>query len=356
MPEPSPETTTKSPGSNAALDSSAEGVASTSRRFDMTLLLSVLLYFGFLTTLWGLYRVGSPTWVRATVYDTLAKPGDEVELLVKFEHEGPGLFDRDLAGVEVRVGLSEDQLTSAQTDDEGVARLRLTAPSRPGTYPVRATTVDPEYTLLSAQPAGLTVVGKPLLVCDIDDTVTEGEGWKLFVDGKEPTPSPSAARVLGDLAGPYQLVFLTARDDSLLEDTRRWLARHGFPAAPVVGRDWGVFSPFTTGEDKRKILSQWKQRFGEIPWGIGNSSGDLEAYRHNGIEHIIFVEDEGRANEGSGSDETRSHFVVRSSSSGGGWTQVADIVASKSRESSDPSAGRDSGDGRDPEDGPNPGD
>ena len=94
---------------------------------DKVLLVSVLAYFLFLGTLWGLYRTGSPTSARVTIYDAIATPGEQVEILAKFEHEGPGLFDRDLAKIEVELSFGLETKVTAITDDEGGARIALKA-------------------------------------------------------------------------------------------------------------------------------------------------------------------------------------------------------------------------------------
>ena len=127
----------------------------------------------------------------------------------------------------------------------------------------------------------------PILVCDIDDTVTAGGGWRLvYSTGTSIRPLPGAPQVLERLALQFRVVFLTARDDAHLNDTRDWLARQGFPSAPVVCRDWEIGNLSQAGEFKTKVLEDLSRRFKNIVWGIGNSEGDCQAYRASGIPHL----------------------------------------------------------------------
>ena len=262
------------------------------RPVDRILLLLFVVYFTCLGSIWALYKVGTPTSVKVTVYDQIARPGEEVELAAKFERDGQGPFNPDLEDVEVAVklGAANAKEMAGPTDKEGMLRVRVKAPGEAGSYSIRATLKDSKYRARgSTQPGRLSVLDpdRPILICDIDDTITAGGGYKLFVPGKEPSPRPGAAAELAQLARRYNLIFLTARDDSLLEVTRAWLQAHGFPPAPVVGRDWTWKNFADAGGTKLESLRAWRRRFGDIAWGIGNSKGDHEAYTGARIRHIM---------------------------------------------------------------------
>ena len=124
-----------------------------------------------------------------------------------------------------------------------------------------------------------------MLICDIDETITEG-GYQLLFSRKDLVPFPGSSQVLDQLSERYEIVFLTARDETFLNETRDWLDLHHFPPAPVVGRDWSLSNLTQTGDFKSAVLKEWKSRFPRIEWGIGNSEGDCQAYREAGIPHL----------------------------------------------------------------------
>jgi phosphoglycolate phosphatase-like HAD superfamily hydrolase len=127
----------------------------------------------------------------------------------------------------------------------------------------------------------------PVLVCDLDETVTTGGSWRLLLSHADLEPMPGAAQVLSQLTRSHQIIFLTARDDTLLNESRDWLARRGFPRSPVVGRDWSPGNLSRAGDFKERLLVAWKKRFPHIALGIGNSQGDCQAYRAAGIPHFM---------------------------------------------------------------------
>ena len=262
---------------------------------EKVLILAVVTYVVFWGTVWALYRTTSPVQLKITVYDQVARPGEEVEVGAKFESDGPGFLNPDRKGLAASMSLlrTDGTTTSVEgvTDNDGVLHATLRAPNEPGRYLLQAAPNDRvRYLSRSVSiPAQLFVLEptKPILVCDIDGTITVGGDWKTLVPGGGPQPQPGAASELNALTQSYTVLLLTARDDALLNRTRAWLQRHRFPSAPVVGRDWNLFNLARAASFKAAILENWQKRFGNIAWGIGNSSGDRTAYREAKIRHIM---------------------------------------------------------------------
>ncbi|MFQ5653366.1 MAG: hypothetical protein ACE5GW_01375 [Planctomycetota bacterium] len=286
--------TRESPTERPAGSPEAAAAAATParRRVDRGFVAAAVVYVGFLAAMWGAHMLVTKPRLKITPYDVVARPGEEVELAVKVERDLPGRFNPDREGIAMLLGLLApgSPALKAVTDREGIARARLAAPETAGTHRFRA---GPEeagrYTIKSGRmPPRLAVIdgSKPILVCDIDDTVTAGGGWKLLFAHGDPRPMPGSPEVLRGLAKRFQLLFLTARDDTFLNETRDWLIARGFPDAAVIGRDWSLRTLEGAGEFKEKTLKAWTQRFGAVAWGIGNSKGDCRAYREAGIPHI----------------------------------------------------------------------
>lgn len=314
-------------------------------RRDAVLWISVLLYGAVLATMWWLYSTqtdlekerwanaerrrleassvaaAAPMPLKVTVFDEVTIPEGEVQIQAKYERDGPGMINPDRKELAVIMGLHRSngvtEPRKAVTDDDGMARATFKAPKTPGEYQIfshaeekkeyvpRTSSVPP---LLFVYPAD-----QPLLICDLDNTVTSGES--LNVSGIE--PRPDAAAVLTRLSAKYGIIYLTARDEGLLDRSRAWLDKHGFPRAPVLCRDWKITNLRKQGEFKTEVLKRLKASFTNFRWGIGNAKSDRQAYNAIKLSHIII---------GETGDETKNdvRFVGLEH-----WRDVEAIVDSK---------------------------
>ncbi len=173
-----------------------------------------------------------------TVEDVVCPVGQKARLVGKLEYRGlvvfnPGSEDRDLEFfVDGRPVGSDD------TDDEGYAKLKHrfdTAGRRVLEIRYRDRRGD-----VHQATASVFVWGdrRPILVVDIDDTVSQTKKRYLLGDGMDRSkPLPDAPAVLSELAGRFHVVYLTARPREMAIKTRRWLADNGFPRGPVLTWD-----------------------------------------------------------------------------------------------------------------------
>ena len=262
---------------------------------DRLLLLLMLTYVVLLGCLWGAHLKGTLHAVKITPFDTIVPPGAETALSAKFERDGPGLVNPDLEEAAIRLVAVRPndwaQPATVTTGDDGIARHELHAPDRPGQYFFRGDVVDAgRFSVRDPEVVGgVFVVAKdrPLIICDIDDTITAGGGWRSLMRGHGPDALLGAAATLRELQRQHQIVFLTARDDALLNRTRSWLVEERFPyPTPVICRDWTLRHASRAGEAKLASLKKLQENYENIPWGIGNSEGDCEAYRAAGIPHL----------------------------------------------------------------------
>ncbi len=174
---------------------------------------------------------------------------------------------------------------TARTDDDGRFALRLHGDDRLaiGMRDIYAAAPDGDDFRFVAYVAP---VGTPVVVTDIDGTLTHSEGAfpKSIILGSDVRAQPSSAASLRAAADAgYQLVYLTARGERFTDATRRWLVEQGFPRGPLrLGRPMFVRPGEPVVEYKWNAIVALRQRF-SVAAGIGNRASDVEAYRLAGL-------------------------------------------------------------------------
>ncbi|MCU0725325.1 MAG: hypothetical protein MUE73_05990 [Planctomycetes bacterium] len=230
-----------------------------------------------------LVACGTP---RIRAFDALAVPGEEVLLVARLERDGLPGFSPDFVGEDLRMTLAGVTEISSRTGDEGTAVFPVRAPDRTGDffYSVRGGRgLDPGLLRLCVRDPGA-----PLLLVDIDGTITPSGALRV-VRGED-EPMPGAAAVLRRLARDRTVVYLTARDDFMLGTTRDFLARGRFPPGPLLLRDF-TLATLPAGRHKTAVLGDLRTRF-TGPWtGIGDTVGDAEAYLSAGAEALILTDE-----------------------------------------------------------------
>ena len=168
--------------------------------------------------------------------------------------DGEGRFRLELHGAaRLPVGL-RDLYASVAGDRSGVAFLAYVAPA-----------------------------GSPIVVTDVDGTLTAGENAfpHAVILGGGVSAQPGAAAALA--AAPAQVVYVTARGERFTEATRRWLGAHGFPRGPLVlGRGLFVKPGAATVAYKTRVLRALARDF-TIVAGVGNRASDVAAYSAAGV-------------------------------------------------------------------------
>ncbi|MGE0709348.1 MAG: hypothetical protein AB7N76_34935 [Planctomycetota bacterium] len=216
--------------------------------------------------------------VKIQTYDALASPGGSTQLGAKFERGLMGwVWSPDLEKKQVEVGFG-GQTFSGRTDDEGMIRFPITAPSQPGVYSFTA-----KYKKTSAV-GKLYVTNKPLAIVDIDGTISDLPDWQVPFRGAKAKTFPGSPELLRDLSRTHQVVYLTARDDVWNSQTRAFLARHNFPDGPVIYNELGQGNH---GEFKLAKIRELRAMGLNPALGIGNAETDAYAYETAGIPSYI---------------------------------------------------------------------
>jgi hypothetical protein len=219
-------------------------------------------------------------------YDLIASETDEQVLHGKLAH---WVFDKAIEDEDVALFACGDkgweELGTARTDEDGRFGLHLAGTKRLGVgmrdIYVRSPDGDDFRFLAFVAPRGT-----PLVVSDIDGTLTHSEGafQKAIQFGGDVDAQPDAAASFRDATEKgYQLVYVTARGDRFTDSTRKWLAEHGFPRGPIrLGRPLFVMPGADTIEYKWDVVVRLRHAF-EVAAVVGNRRSDIEAYRMAGM-------------------------------------------------------------------------
>jgi hypothetical protein len=209
-------------------------------------------------------------------------------------------------------------LGSAVTDGDGVAELRA-ASFGPGTHRVRVVLDAAGY---EVRRAWLTVAvaarETPILITDLDGTVVDGGALDPAIrPNPKIIPIPGAPEAVTELAGSYQVLYLTARDDFLMNRTKNWLDQWNFPLAPAYFWDFKGAYPTSRVQERYKTeaIAALKREFPNVVAGVGDRLHDVRAYAANGITPYLI----GDAVDG---DEALPHGTVRV----GSWDEIADLL------------------------------
>lgn len=134
---------------------------------------------------------------------------------------------------------------------------------------------------------------RPIIVVDIDGTVSETDKSELLFKKKDKDSKPlkDAPDVLRRLSKSYNIIFLTHRNELLLNKTREWLKEHKFPPAPVFTLKLGE-DPLMPGEYKDEKLKEWKKEGWNLKIGIGDKGHDAEAYLENKMKAIMIGDED----------------------------------------------------------------
>ncbi len=122
-----------------------------------------------------------------------------------------------------------------------------------------------------------TVPGTPVVVFDIDGTLTDGE--------LSTTPHPGALdAVEAYRAKGYDVVYVTARWDAVQRSsTESWLADNGFPDEELYMAPSLLLSDESKVDYKTDALTSIEATHAQVVYAYGDSSSDFDAYANVGV-------------------------------------------------------------------------
>lgn len=220
------------------------------------------------------------------VADVLARPGEAVEVVAKLEKRAPRGVNVPGASLELR--LDGKQVGTAQTDERGVARFKVTAPGR-GDHVLKAV-FDGTGDLMRAEFNGLLAVrsaDEPLLAVDVDWTLSMTDDLNTSGGGVDCPPVKDAPEAMERLSHKYTIVYVTARARQLRKRTISWLYRYAFPRGPSFYLDPREFPTYDVVAFKSQVLKDLTARFSGLKVGIGNDPDDRAAYEAAGLKPVL---------------------------------------------------------------------
>ncbi len=247
-----------------------------------TLLLSVLFLI-------PLSPVEEKKSAKLQGYDVLTTEGKEVVLRAKLERQGALGINPDLNGHEIVFLFEGKELGRSKTIDDGTASFHWSIPEskiREWEFQVSL----PEASRYESQETFLRVFlrdqKRPSLVIDLDGTICASSELEVGMkEASEIEAIEGAAAALQELSKSFYLIYLTARDDALINKTREWLDLRGFPHAPLLVRDIKLWN-LSAEKYKTNRLLELKKEF-HLFAGVGDRKEDALAYMAAGMQAYL---------------------------------------------------------------------
>ncbi len=205
----------------------------------------------------------------------------------------PGLLTlgRRIAGVDVTVYVGDKEAARGRTNVEGNVDLDTKLPKGTREFEARAVIGGAK---LTSRGHVFTWPERTAVVVDVDQTISDTDYralvWGVGQDSSS-RPLPDSAETLNQIARHFNIFYLTARPREMLEKTRQWIKRNGFPAAPIVTSD-----SLSQLADLRKYkLDAVKHIQAIVPHlliGIGDQVTDSDAYGQAGLLTLALTEGE----------------------------------------------------------------
>jgi hypothetical protein len=247
--------------------------------------------------------------------DLFINPGAPQTIIGKLAY---GIIDKDLEDEEVDIFVQRDcgsaweklgtSVTTGQNGahpavegvEDGGGRVYFEIPSNkrlgPGKHRVKLVVAgDGTSTELFID---VVPPKAPIFISDVDGTLTSSENIEFLklLEGELPDTHPGAPEALRALAAKgYRPMYLTARPEWLVQRTRDFLDKHGFPpgivhtSTTLLGAGFGASAAtFKSGE-----LAMLAKK-GLVPaFGFGNKPSDSDAYGGANIQppdHRVFYQ------------------------------------------------------------------
>lgn len=230
-------------------------------------------------------------------YDQIVKPVEKVYIMARLR-KGLISVKPEISGERVeffkRLNNNKESFGIALTGGDGTA-VKEIPPLRPGFHSFRVRLADTKR-YNAEESDGIIACWnpkRPVIIVDIDGTVSDTDNSDLLFKKKDTDskPFPDAPEVLRRLSKNYNIIFLTHRNELLLNKTRLWLKEHKFPTSPVFTFRLGE-DPAMPGEYKDEKIKEWKKEGWNLKIGIGDKAHDAEAYSENRIKAIIIGDED----------------------------------------------------------------
>ena len=220
-------------------------------------------------------------------FDNIYTPTEKISLSAKLEKNGTIPYRSDIEGEEVEFYLGDEYLGSSITDFDGIAKLEYKT-LKQGQYSfVAKVNKNSRYRSLPAKLFHVVISPKKrIVISDIDHTISDASSWQVLIKPNsklKPLKNAEKGIHFFEKKG-FQIIYLTARDDSFILKTKDWLSMYHFSKAPSFFWDYkGAGIPQDHGDFKSSVILKLKRKFQNILIGIGDKPHDMRAYRDHGL-------------------------------------------------------------------------
>lgn len=270
-------------------------------------------------------RVFALDLVTLRCFDALTARNAPAQLAVKVERDMFFPYRPDVKGA--RVGFYKDQklLGVSESNRDGMATLKVeTLGWELGKNQIVVKLLSSEAYKSNNQVLNVYVWKKnqKIIVTDIDQTLVQATKWQVLNSPVEvQRPFAHSARVLNRLKSTgHKIFYLTAREDSLMDKTRRWLNYHRFPSGPLKVWDldlWGG-TPWGHGQYKYQAVRKLHAQFPNLVAGFGDRPHDIEAYLMNDLAAYLL-------RSSSNADDSFSFGAIEYES----WDEVEELISTE---------------------------
>lgn len=211
--------------------------------------------------------------------------GDTAELAAFVEHRSLGLFTAGVANTPVQFFFGNREVRRARTDGSGCAGVVVNSAPDAERYTARTRIGDTRL-----QAAGAIFEWNPdcvVIAIDLDETICATDYLNLlWGDGQASPPCAGSVEALNALANDFHILYYSARPRLMMNRTRRWLSKSGFPPGPIVFSA-NISAAFEQGPAKRRLLADLRKKWPNVLLGIGDRYVDVQCCAPNHMLPII---------------------------------------------------------------------
>lgn len=248
---------------------------------ELEMKISKIITMIMIFTCWQATAFGKAAFLSG--YDDILNQQNHFNLKIKLEKKSLIPYRTDLPGETIDFYLNDELIGSDITDDDGIAYLNYH--SLPiGVYQfIAKISPDSRYKTTPAKLFHVVInKDKPIAISDIDHTLSDASAIRVATQPNrsiKPLKNASAGITFFNKLG-FQIIYLTARDDTFILKTKDWLKMYDFLPAPSFYWDYkGAGIPQDHGDFKSLVIKKLRQRFSNILIGIGDKPHDIRAYR-----------------------------------------------------------------------------
>lgn len=256
----------------------------------------------FLSTI-SFQALAKPAVISA--YDAISTPGLNIELRAKLEKDRSIPLRRNIANETLGFYINEKLIGTVVTNRKGLASL-IVAPAYFGLgiqdYEVKLLRSRSYHAQHAKALVTIWESDQKIIVTDIDKTISDNPSLDVIRVPYRDQPAFAGARdyLTRMRDSGVGIVYLTAREDVLLQLSKNWLNHLDFPRGHLFLWDLALFpsrTPWNHGAYKSLRMKKLKDFFPNILAAYGDKPHDIEAYHEHGVPAYFFRTDYNRDEE-----------------------------------------------------------